>query len=208
MKQQAALIIVDLQNDFCAGGIMARHHDDDIVPLINQLQAVFPLVVASQDWHPENHASFASNHPGHQAGDVISVMGYPQTLWPDHCVQGSHGAMLHPGLHTERIEKIFFKGTDHFVDSYSAFYDNARLRSTGLDVYLREQKIEEVYITGLATDFCVKTSVLDALEAGFSVSVVIDACRGFDANPGDVDRAIEIMRQAGAQIISSVDILK
>jgi len=196
-----ALIIVDLQNDFCAGGGLAVPGGDEIVPFANRLQADFDLVVATQDWHPSDHVSFAANHAGRAVGDIIMVDDIPQVLWPVHCVQGSAGAAFHPEFDTSRISQIFHKGTDSKVDSYSAFYDNEHLRATGLTDYLRSHDVSEVYIIGLATDYCVKYSALDAAHDGFKVYVIKDACRGVELNPGDIQRAYEEMRQAGVMVL-------
>ncbi|RDI48800.1 bifunctional nicotinamidase/pyrazinamidase [Aquicella lusitana] len=208
MAKKKALIMVDLQNDFCEGGHLAVPGGDEVIPLANQLQDYFDLVVATQDWHPQDHMSFASNHPAYGIGDVIVVDEIPQVLWPDHCVQHSKGAEFHPDLNTQKIEKIFHKGTDKKIDSYSAFFDNAHRRSTGLGEYLRSKEIEDVYIMGLATDYCVKYSSLDAAHLGFNVYVIEDACRGVELNPGDVARSWEEMRESGAHVVHSSDILK
>ncbi len=201
MNNKKALILVDLQNDFCPGGNLAVTFGDEVIPLANQLQTQFDLVIATQDWHPADHASFASNHPGHQVGEVINLNGISQILWPDHCVQQTPGAAFHPQLHTEKIKKIFYKGTDKSVDSYSAFFDNAHLRATGLNEYLREHDITDIYIMGLATDYCVKYSALDAAQLGFNAYLIVDACRGVELKPGDVEAAIQEMEKAGIKII-------
>lgn len=200
-----ALIMVDLQNDFCSGGSLAVPGGEEVIPIANQLQPLFDLVVATQDWHPKNHSSFASNHLSHQVGDVIRLDGLEQIVWPDHCVQDSHGAEFHRELNTHLIKKIFHKGTDQNIDSYSAFFDNAHRRQTGLSDFLKQEHIQRIYLMGLATDYCVKYSALDALKEGFDVSVIIDACRGVELNPGDISKAIEEMKAAGAHIIYSQD---
>ncbi|HLB42200.1 MAG TPA: bifunctional nicotinamidase/pyrazinamidase [Gammaproteobacteria bacterium] len=205
MKKKA-LIIVDLQNDFCPGGNLAVPGGDEVIPLANKLQPHFDLVVATQDWHPPDHASFASNHPGHTVGDLITLEDLPQILWPDHCVQGSRGAEFHPQLDTHLVKKIFRKGVDKNIDSYSAFFDNAHRRSTGLNDYLKQEKIETLYLMGLATDYCVKYSVLDAIQEGFHVYVIVDACRGVELNLGDISKALEEMRIAQAHFIHVNDI--
>lgn len=207
MAKKNALIMVDLQNDFCPGGSLAVPDGDAIIPIANQLQDSFDLVIATQDWHPRDHVSFAANHPGHEVGDVITVDNIFQILWPIHCVQETKGAEFYPGLNTKRIHKIFHKGVDKNIDSYSTFFDNEHLRETGLADYLRHEGIEDVYIMGLATDYCVKYSALDALELKFHVYVIADACRGIDLKPGDVNNAIEEMRTAGANIIHLQDII-
>lgn len=206
MNKQSALVIVDLQNDFCAGGVMGAPHDSELIERINQLQACFPHVIASQDWHPENHVSFAVNHPGRKVGDVINIHGFQQTLWPRHCVQDSAGAELHPLLLTERIEKRVFKGVDTCIDSYSAFYDNAHQRSTGLTEYLRALGVTHVYLTGLLIDYCVKFSALDAVGDGFDTTVIQDASCALNLNPGDEAASIAEMQEHGVKFILSKDI--
>lgn len=198
-----ALVVIDVQRDFLPGGSLAVSHGDEVIPVINQLQERFDLVVASKDWHPEGHKSFADSHAGKAVGDVIDLGGVEQILWPVHCVEGSPGAEFGEGLKTERFSHTVFKGTDENVDSYSCFFDNQRLRDTGLADYLREQGVDELYMTGIATDYCVKFSVLDALDLGFKVHLVTDACRGVELLPGDTERAIAEMTQAGAQPCTS-----
>lgn len=197
MNQKKALIIVDLQNDFCAGGSLAVPGGDEVVPLANKLQGQFELVIATQDWHPHDHVSFAANHAGYAVGDEILVDDIPQVLWPVHCVQGTKGAEFHPDFDTSHVKKIFHKGTNPKIDSYSAFYDNEHLRSTGLTDYLRSEGVTEVYIMGLATDYCVKYSALDAVHDGFKVYVITEACRGVELSEGDTKRALEEMQNAG-----------
>jgi nicotinamidase/pyrazinamidase len=196
-----ALILVDLQNDFCPGGALAVREGDQIISLINQLQEQFDLVVATQDWHPPDHLSFASNHPDKKPGEVISLNGLPQVLWPDHCVQGSRGADFVPGLDMKKVARVFRKGTDKSIDSYSGFFDNGHRKATGLGDYLKEQGVDEVYVVGLATDYCVKYTAMDAVGLGFKTAVVVSACRGVELNEGDVARAIEEMRAAGVRIV-------
>jgi nicotinamidase/pyrazinamidase len=203
-----ALILVDIQNDFCPGGSLAVPAGDTIVPLANVLQSHFDLVVATQDWHPEDHMSFANNQPGYQVGEVIEVNGLSQVLWPAHCVQGSAGAAFHPALVTSQIDKIIHKGADSTIDSYSAFFDNAHLRSTGLADYLKDHGVVSIYLMGLATDYCVKYSCLDAVGLGFDVHLILDACRGIDLQEGDTAEAIDEMRHAGVKIINAKDIVE
>ncbi len=198
-----ALVLVDLQNDFCPGGALPVKEGDKVVPLANELQKKFELIVATQDWHPKDHGSFASNHAGKKPGEVVDLHGIEQILWPDHCVQGSKGAEFHPKLDRSRITRVIHKGTDKTIDSYSTFSDNGHRKSTGLEDYLREKGVDEIYLAGLATDYCVKYSALDAVKLGFKTSVFFDACRGIDLKPGDVGRAIEEMRTAGIQVIVS-----
>jgi len=166
----------------------------------------FDLAVASRDWHPANHGSFASQHPGLKAGDFVKLDGIDQVLWPDHCVQETRGAMLHHALRSERIRKIIDKGTDPKIDSYSAFFDNAHRRATGLGDYLRSENVDEVFLMGLATDYCVSASVLDAVKLGFRTAVIEDGCRAIELRPGDSEKAFEEMRQARAQIVRSEDL--
>lgn len=203
----SALILVDLQNDFAPGGALAVPDGDRVVPVANRLMPHFDIVAASQDWHPTNHASFADNQPGHEIGDVIDLGGMSQILWPVHCVQGTEGAELLSGLDSARIDRVFRKGMDPEVDSYSAFFDNARRSETGLADYLRERGVEDVYLMGLATDYCVKCSVLDACDLGFNTHLVLDGCRGVERKPKDVETALKDMQHAGAKIVESHDIL-
>jgi len=198
-----ALILVDLQNDFVPGGALPVPQGDEIVPIINQLQPLFDLVLATQDWHPHNHCSFAANHPGKQPGDIVQLNGLPQILWPEHCVQHTKGADFLLGLKTDRIQKVFQKGTDPAIDSYSGFFDNGHLKATGLGNYLKEKGVDEVYVAGLATDYCVKFTALDAIALGFKTFLIEDASRGVELKPGDTKAAIETMRQAGVRLIQS-----
>ncbi|MDI6843676.1 MAG: bifunctional nicotinamidase/pyrazinamidase [Anaerosomatales bacterium] len=200
-----ALILVDLQNDFMPGGALPVPDGDAVVPVANRLSPLFSLVVATQDWHPPGHASFASSHPGASPGDVVMLGETQQVLWPDHCVQQTPGASFHSGLDVVPIGHVVRKGADPLVDSYSAFFDNDHVSSTGLDAYLRSHGVSELVVLGLATDYCVKATVLDALGLGFGVSVVRDGCRAVDVQPGDGDRAFEAMANAGARIIDSAD---
>jgi nicotinamidase/pyrazinamidase len=201
-----ALIVVDVQNDFLPGGALAVPRGDEIIPLVNELQEQFELVVATQDWHPPDHGSFAANHPGKKPGDRIMLEGIEQILWPVHCVQNTPGAQFASGLNTKHFARIFQKGVDARIDSYSTFFDNAHRRATGLGGYLNERGVTEVFLCGLATDYCVKYSVLDARQLGFFACVVLDACRGIDLRPGDVDLAIKEMKASGATILKSGDL--
>lgn len=200
-----ALLLVDIQNDFLPGGALGVSDGDQILPVVEGLRHQFSRVIATQDWHPADHGSFAANHPGKEPGDEIELGGVPQILWPVHCVQGSAGAELAPGLGREGLERIFRKGTRPQVDSYSAFFDNAEECSTGLGEYLRETGVEEVWIAGLATDYCVLFSVLDARRLGFRVRVVAPACRGVELRPGDSERAFVAMAEAGARVLDEVE---
>ncbi|MGZ6124457.1 MAG: bifunctional nicotinamidase/pyrazinamidase [Myxococcales bacterium] len=198
-----ALILVDIQNDFLPGGALAVPRGDEVVEVANRLQPRFELVAATQDWHPRGHGSFASRYPGKKPGDLAELGGLPQVLWPDHCVQGSEGAAFAPGLEMNRVEAIFRKGTDPGIDSYSGFFDNGHRKSTGLGDYLKGRGIDEVYLLGLATDYCVKFTALDARQLGFRVSLVEDGSRGVELRPGDVARAVEDMRAAGVRVVRS-----
>lgn len=203
MNKKKALLIVDLQNDFCQGGSLHVPDGDAVIPLANQLQEHFDWIIATKDWHPKDHVSFAANHPGKQVGDQIVVDNILQVLWPIHCVQHSKGAEFHPDLDTSKVKKIFHKGVEQGIDSYSAFFDNEHLRSTGLGDYLHQQGITDIYIIGLATDYCVKYSTLDSLHLGFNTYVIEDACRGVNLTAGDTELAFKEMRAAGAIIIKS-----
>ena len=198
-----ALVIVDIQNDFLPGGALAVPEGDRVIPVINRIVGRFEVVVATQDWHPPEHCSFAANHPGAEVGQVIEVDGLEQILWPVHCVQNTPGAALAEGLDTSRVEKVFYKGTDPRIDSYSALYDNAHRRSTGLAEYLKGRGVTDLYLAGLATDYCVKFSALDAVADGFRTYVIIDACRAVELNVGDARRAVEEMRRAGVTVLDS-----
>jgi len=203
-----ALILIDLQNDFCEGGSLAVQGGKGIIPLVNQLQEKFKTIIATQDWHPSNHLSFAVNHEGKNIGDIISLGETQQILWPAHCVQNSKGAEFVKELNTEKITKIFQKGTDKFVDSYSGFFDNDKKKSTGLEKYLKENNFDEIYILGLATDYCVKYTALDAVKLGFKTYLIENACKGVNLNDGDVENAIQEMKESGVIILKSDDIDK
>lgn len=203
---KTALILVDVQNDFIPGGALPTRGGDDVVPAINALGPRFDLRVATQDWHPADHGSFASNHPGRKPGETIELAGLPQVLWPDHCVQESWGAEFHPDLDMRRVDQIIRKGTDPAIDSYSGFFDNGRRKATGLETWLRERDVTDVYVTGLATDYCVLWTARDALDLGFRVHVVEDACRGVELAPGDIDRAFGEMRALGIEVVASGDL--
>ena len=201
-----ALALIDLQNDFMPGGALPVPDGDAVVPLANELQERFDLVVATQDWHPPDHGSFAANHPGRQVGEVIDLNGLEQMLWPVHCVQQTSGAAFVDSLDRRRVARVFQKGVDREIDSYSGFFDNARRRSTGLGEHLRGEGIDEVYVLGLATDYCAQFSVLDAVHLGFHTFLIEDGCRGVELHPGDTDRALQAMRSAGVTIVNSADL--
>lgn len=175
-----ALVLVDIQNDFLDGGSLAVPLGNEIIPIVNLLIPTFDVVVATQDWHPANHKSFASKHIGKQPFEMINLNGLPQVLWPDHCVQGSFGAQFHKDLNTNAIEAVFRKGIDVEVDSYSGFFDNGRRNTTGLTGFLKEKQITEVYVCGLAGDFCVQYTANDALQQGFTTFMIVDAIRSIN----------------------------
>ena len=201
-----ALILVDIQNDFCPGGHLEVPEGNQVVPVANALMDRFDLVVATQDWHPADHGSFAANHPWRKPGQVIDLNGLPQVLWPIHCVQESFGAEFVQALHADKIGKVFVKGTDPEIDSYSGFFDNGHRKATGLGDYLREMGVTEVWVMGIATDYCVKFTVLDALELGFKVNLIEDACRGVNLQAGDVTQAVSDMQSKGANVVLSSEI--
>jgi nicotinamidase/pyrazinamidase len=204
-----ALILVDLQNDFVPGGALPVPEGDAVVPIANRLarDGGFDLVVATQDWHPPDHGSFAANHPGKKPGEVIDLHGLPQILWPVHCVQNTAGAAFLPGLDVGRVEKVFRKGTDPRIDSYSGFFDNGHRKATGLGEYLKSRGVTDVHVLGLATDYCVKFTALDARQLGFRTHLVEDASRGVNLKPADVQRAVEEMRAAGVAVMRSEGVL-
>ena len=195
-----ALLLVDIQNDFCPGGALEVASGDEVVSVANRIAKHFDLVIATQDWHPPDHGSFASNHAGGKPGEVIELDGLDQVLWPDHCVQESSGAELREDLDLGPVKKVFKKGTDPTIDSYSAFYDNGHRKSTGLSDYLKQCDVQDVYIMGLATDYCVKETVLDGLRLDFDVTVLADGIRAVGLEPGDGARAIAEMVGAGARV--------
>jgi nicotinamidase/pyrazinamidase len=195
-----ALLLIDLQTDFLPDGALPVAGGDEVIPVANRLLPGYELVVATQDWHPADHKSFASQHPGREVGERIILDGLEQILWPDHCIQHTPGAAFAAGLDTSRIDHVVYKGTDRNIDSYSGFFDNAHRRSTGLAEYLREQGAGEVHVMGLATDYCVKFTVLDALGLGFHTVLLSEGVRGVELQPGDCQRAIDEMRTAGAEI--------
>lgn len=203
-----ALILVDLQNDFVPGGALAVREGDRVVAVANRLVGRFDLVVATQDWHPADHGSFAANHPGGAVGEVIDLNGLPQVLWPVHCVQGTAGAEFAAGLDISKVTKVFRKGTDRAIDSYSGFYDNGHRRSTGMGEWLSQRGARDVYVMGLATDYCVKFTALDGRKLGLDVTLVEDGCRGVDLRPGDVAGAVEEMRRAGVRVVRSAALME
>ena len=197
-----ALLVIDVQNDFCPGGALEVPGGDGIVPLVNALMARFSVVILTQDWHPADHASFASAHPGRKPFETVEMPYGPQVLWPDHCVQGTRGAAFHPDLDTRSGQTIIRKGFRREVDSYSAFFENDHVTPTGLAGYLKEREVTEVFLCGLATDFCVGFSALDAVKCGFSATVIEDACRAIDLN-GSLDDMRRKWAEAGVSTIDT-----
>lgn len=200
------LLVVDVQNDFCPGGSLAVDEGDQVADVINWLMPRFDRVVATQDWHPKDHVSFASSHPGKKVLDVVDADGISQVLWPDHCVQGTRGAELFPRLEVGRIELVLRKGLRRRLDSYSAFFENDHVTDTGLRFYLSGLGAREIFLCGLTTDYCVRSSALDARRLGFEVTVVTDACRGVDFPTGSVGQALTEMKAAGVRLIGSTEV--
>ncbi len=193
---RSVLIIVDVQNDFCPGGALEVPAGDEVVPVINRLARQFTHRILTQDWHPLGHLSFASSHPGKAPFQTVTLTYGDQVLWPDHCVQGTDGADFHPELEVEGAELVLRKGFRRELDSYSAFFENDRSTHTGLAGYLRDRGFERVYLSGLATDYCVGWSALDARREGFEVYLIEDACRGIDLD-GSLEKALTAMDEAG-----------
>lgn len=206
-RKKAALIIVDVQNDFIPGGALAVNEGDQVVPVINSLQRKFETLIATQDFHPANHGSFAANHPGKTPGEFIDLNGLNQILWPVHCVQGSMGAEFHKDLNRGDWVAIFQKGMNPDVDSYSGFYDNARRGETGLGDFLKKRGIKTVFLAGLALDYCVKFTALDAVSLGFDTWLIADATRAVNLQPTDGELAIREMESAGVKIIKSNELI-
>lgn len=196
-----ALIIVDVQNDFLPGGALAVPEGDRVIPVINQLSQDFDLVFTTQDWHPSNHCSFAASHPNSKLGDITLIDGQQQILWPVHCVQDTPGAELASNLQPKLVTGRIHKGTNPRVDSYSGFFDNQRKRSTGLETLLYQHGARDLTIVGLATDYCVKATVLDACDLGFQVTVHETACRAVNLSPTDGEKALAAMKNGGAKIL-------
>lgn len=202
-----ALILVDLQNDFIPGGALEVPKGDQVIAPTNRLIPSFDLVVATQDWHPANHGSFAVNHTNKMPGEVIELNGISQVLWPAHCVQHTQGAEFVSELDTSRITRVFTKGTDPCIDSYSGFFDNGHKRATGMGDYLKEQGVKEIYVLGLALDYCVKFTALDGRYLDFHTTVIRDACRAVNLQPGDDERALQELEAAGVRLALSEEIL-
>jgi len=201
-----ALLIVDIQYDFCPGGALAVPDGDTIIPTVNQLIDHFDVIVQTQDWHPEGHSSFASSHEGKEPFDTVEMDYGTQVLWPDHCVQGSKGAEFHEDLNTLKSQVIIRKGFRRMIDSYSTFFENDQKTATGLTGYLKQRGITDLYTVGLATDFCVKWSILDGIDEGFNMHIVEDAVKGIDLN-GSLDEAWDEMKKKGVRVTQSEDIL-
>jgi len=202
-----ALLLVDIQNDFLPDGSLPVPEGDEIIPVVNRLQDYFDIIVATQDWHPEDHGSFASSHEGRQPGEKVELDGVEQILWPDHCVQDSEGAELADGLKTEKVVKIIKKGTDPKIDSYSGFYDNQHRRATGLHNYLQEKNVDTVFVTGLAADVCVRFTILDALELGYKTYLIKDATRAVGGEEA-FNKTMEELESKGAKIVTSEEIVE
>jgi nicotinamidase/pyrazinamidase len=204
VRDDDLLLIIDVQNDFCPGGALAVADGDAVVPVVNRLIERFDHVVLTQDWHPSGHSSFATAHPGSAPFETIGMAYGQQTLWPDHCIQGTPGAAFHPKLATERAELVIRKGFRSAIDSYSAFYENDRRTPTGLAGYLRERGLRRIFLAGLATDFCVHYSAMDARRLGFDTVLIEDGCRAIDL-AGSLDAARAAMAEAGVQRVGDLD---
>lgn len=202
-----ALLIIDVQNDFCPGGALAVPEGDQVVPVINKIARLFDVVVATQDWHPSDHVSFASTHEGHEIGETIKAGGLEQVLWPDHCVQATKGAAFHPELDVRPINLILHKGVRSELDSYSGFLETDRTTATGLESYLKGLDVSEVTVCGLATDYCVYFTAMDAVNAGFKTRLVTDAARGIDQPEGNLKRTLNEMQEAGVRLVTSAELL-
>jgi nicotinamidase/pyrazinamidase len=206
-RDDDVLLVVDMQNDFCPGGALAVPEGDAVIPVINGLAGRFRHAVLTQDWHPPGHLSFASSHAGRKPGETMELGYGRQILWPDHCVQSTHGAELHEDLAVGCADIVIRKGTDPSIDSYSAFYENDRKTPTGLAGYLKELKLGRIYVAGLATDFCVQYTALDARRTGFTVVVVEDACRGIDLE-GSLESSRLNMHMAGIELVRAADLME
>jgi nicotinamidase/pyrazinamidase len=200
LTTRRALILVDIQRDFLPDGALPVPDGDAIMPVVNSLQPQFEIVAATQDFHPAEHLSFAANHPGHSVGDTVDLDGVEQILWPTHCVQGTRGATFAPFMELEHMQMVFQKGRDVRADSYSGFFDNGGKNPSGLADWLREREVNHIFLAGLATDYCVKYTAMDARKLGLDVTVVVDACRGVGLQKGDIGRAIADMREAGVTV--------
>jgi nicotinamidase/pyrazinamidase len=201
-----ALLLIDIQKDFLPGGSLEVKEGDRVIPVANELQPYFELVVATQDYHPRDHGSFAANHEGKKPGEYIELQGLEQILWPVHCVQGTEGAEFADDLKMDQVARIFRKGTDAEIDSYSGFFDNGHKRSTGLGDYLKEKGVDRVFIVGLAADVCVKFTALDALKEGFKTVVVKDGTRAVNLQEGDYEKTMEELSDEGAEMMDSQEV--
>lgn len=202
-----ALLLVDIQNDFLPGGALAVPEGDLIIPLIQELvHYPFDLIIATKDWHPIDHGSFVNNHLNAKKGDLVDLAGVQQILWPAHCVQGSWGAEFALGWDTTQIDKVIYKGENAGIDSYSTFFDNAERVATGLEDYLKSKDVKELYIAGLATDYCIKYSVMDAIQLGFKPYVIVDGCKGINLKLTDSHAAFLLMQRAGATLLPFRDV--
>jgi nicotinamidase/pyrazinamidase len=206
MEERNALLVTDIQNDFCPGGALPVQEGDKIIPTINKLMDKFYKIIGTQDWHPENHMSFAKNHPGKNEYDIIDIDGESQVLWPMHCVWGTKGADFHPEIITKKFDIIIRKGNNPKIDSYSAFRENDKKTITGLEGYLKNLGIEQVFLCGLALDYCVFYSAIDSKEIGFETYVILDATRGIDSPTGSIEKALDSMQDTGIKIIESKDV--
>ena len=203
-----ALLVVDIQNDFLPGGALAVHDGDEIIPIVNRLMRKFDMIIATQDWHPKEHGSFASNHAGKTPGEIVPLFGIDQILWPDHCIQGSFGAEFSKELDTDLVNQVFQKGTDILIDSYSGFFDNGKKKDTGLNAFLKSNNVQDVFVVGLATDYCVKFTALDAAELGYRTFLIPDATKAVNLHENDFENALAEMRNEGINLIYSSEILQ
>ena len=204
--ERTALLMIDIQRDFCPGGALAVADGDAIVPVVNKLQAKYPICIAAQDWHPADHASLVDNHPGAEPFSMTEMPYGPQVLWPSHCVQGTPGAEFHPDLEIDGADLIIRKGFRSEIDSYSAFFENDRTTKTGLAGYLADRGVEHLVLTGIATDYCVYYSAIDAANLGFGVTLVTDGCRGIDVK-GSLAAAEADMRAKGVRFAASGELI-
>jgi nicotinamidase/pyrazinamidase len=205
-NSRRALIVIDVQIDFCPGGNLAINDGDKIVPAINSIMDKFDLVVSTQDWHPQSHISFASNHKGKNVYDQIYTNGITQTLWPNHCVQGTSGADFHKDINSNKFNCVIRKGVNPDIDSYSAFLENDKKTETGLHGYLNALKVKDIFLCGLATDYCVYYSAMDAVKYGFNTTLLLNACRGINVPEGSIDKCVKDMEGAGIKVIQTDDL--
>lgn len=206
-KAQRALLLIDLQNDFVNDGSLAVKHGHEVIAVANRLMPGFDVVVATLDWHPSDHQSFASQHASVSVYDNFELDGLSQTAWPDHCIEDTFGAELVAELNQSEVDFRVYKGTDRRIDSYSGFYDNGHRKATGLTELLRRENVAEIFIMGLATDYCVLYSALDAVREGFATTVIIDGCRGVGIRPNDIPNAWKAMSAAGIRLMNSEEVL-